>query len=330
METPAPQGAAANIIRPHRDGNGRFFNPWPHVQRTHPIAKLIKWLVFSKNAFRDIKRGRKAQFPALRPDLRALDASGKDYLVWLGHSTVLFKLASKTIITDPVFWDVNFLVRRKAPLPLDPAELPRIDYVLISHGHYDHLNTRTVKFLIKNHDPVFVTGPGYGRYLSSLGSRKNVALDWGETHGFDGVTVTALPIQHWSKRSLFDTNTMLWCSYLIEHAGKRCYWVADGAYYGGFAGIGERYGPIDIYLAPVGAYEPRWFMKDVHMNPEEALRSAMDVRARVFVPIHWGTFDLSDEPLWMPVERLREVYSAVTGAPELRILGHGGATSIGG
>jgi L-ascorbate metabolism protein UlaG (beta-lactamase superfamily) len=117
---------------------------------------------------------------------------------------------------------------------------------------------------------------------------------------------------------------MLWCSYLIEHEGRRYYWAGDTGYFNGFRDIGEKYGPIDVFFGPIGAYEPRWFMKDNHMNPEETLKAANDLRTKVFVPIHWGTFDLSDEPLGLPVERTKELWGPPMGF-ELKLLDHGGS-----
>lgn len=305
----------------HHDDNGRFFNPWTQ-KRAHPYLKLIKWLVFSRNRFRAEKK-EPVSFKVLRPDFNTLNSPGGDCITWLGHSTVLMRLGGKALITDPVFWDVNLLVRRKTPLPVDPMELPPIDYVLISHSHYDHLDTKSVKFLKKASDPVFITGPGYEGYFKSIGVSKHLVLDWKEEFLAGDVRIVSLPVQHWSKRTLFDTDKMLWCSYLIERGETKYYWIGDTGYYEGYKEIGERWGPIDVLMVPVGAYEPRWFMKNHHVNPEEALKIARDVKARLMIPIHWGTFDLTDEPLSLPIKRLLEVHDAGKD-PALVILDHGG------
>ncbi|MBI5588758.1 MAG: MBL fold metallo-hydrolase [Deltaproteobacteria bacterium] len=305
----------------HHDNNGRFFNPWTQKRR-HPYLKLIKWLVFSRNRFRAEKK-EPVSFKVLRPDFNTPNSSGGDCITWLGHSTVLMRLAGKVLITDPVFWDVNLLVRRKTPAPVDPRELPPIDYVLISHSHYDHLNTKSVKFLKKAFDPVFITGPGYEGYFKSIGVSKHLVLDWKEEFRAGNIRIVSLPVQHWSKRTLFDTDKMLWCSYLIERGETKYYWIGDTGYYEGYKEIGERWGPIDVLMVPVGAYEPRWFMKNHHVNPEEALMIASDVRARLMIPIHWGTFDLTDEPLSLPIKHLREIHDGGKD-PALVILDHGG------
>lgn len=303
------------------DKDGRFYNPWLG-EEARSFTDFLRWKL-SKNPYAEEKKTKPA-FTVRAPDFRSLEAHEGDWFVWLGHSTVLMRVGGKTILTDPVFWDVNFLIRRQTPLPVDPASLPAVDIVLISHGHYDHLDTKSIKFLKDRFDPFFVTGPGYSGYFASLGITRHASVDWAEAYATDGTRITALPVQHWSKRGILDGNRMLWCSYLVEHEGKRYYWVGDSGYFDGFREIGERYGPMDVFFGPIGAYEPRWFMSDNHMDPEEALRAASDVKAKVFVPIHWGTFDLSDEPLDLPVRRLKEVYKEDSGVL-LKFLDHGGS-----
>ncbi|MEK7773981.1 MAG: MBL fold metallo-hydrolase [Deltaproteobacteria bacterium] len=311
------------MIKPHKDRNHRFYNSWAQKRKWVSID-LVKWLVFSKNRFREEKK-KPVTFPVERPDFELLKKENSDYIVWLGHSTVLMSVGGKTVITDPVFRDVNFIIKRKTPFPVDPDALPRIDYVLISHGHYDHLNTKSVKFLKERFDPVFVSGPGYEDYFKSTGISRRVTIGWWEEHSDAGLRITSIPVQHWSRRTIFDANRMLWCGFLMENLpnGKKYCWLGDTGYFDGFKDIGERFGPMDFLLVPVGAYEPRWFMKPSHLNPEEALMAARDLRAKTVIPIHWGTFDLTDEPLYLPIERLKEVYDDASGM-ELKILNHGG------
>jgi len=307
----------------HHAPGGGFLNPW-YAGKKRNFFDFLRWR-FSRNPYGNEKT-KEVRFNVLRPDFSSLDKTRADYAVWLGHSTVLIKAGARTIITDPVFWDIPVFIKsikRKTPLPVAPDLLPRVDYVLISHGHYDHLDTESIKFLKKRFDPLFITGPGYEPYFSSLGISRHIALDWWEEYREGDVKIRALPIQHWSKRFFFGADKMLWASFLIEHGGKRHYWIGDSGYFEGFREIGEKFGPMDVLFVPIGAYEPRWFMKTYHMNPEEAVRVAGDVRAKTFIPIHWGTFDLTDEPLNLPLKRLKEVYKEQSG-PALKVLPHGG------
>lgn len=303
------------------DNDGRFYNPWLG-EEGRSFFDFLRWK-FSDNPYEEEKR-HKPVFKVMRPDFHALERQKGDWFVWLGHSTVLMRVGGSTIITDPVFWDVNFLVRRATPFPVEPEELPKVDIILISHGHYDHLDTKSLEFLKERFDPVFLTGPGYESYFRSLGTTKHASINWSESYSADGVKITSLPVQHWSKRGFFDGNRMLWCSFLVERGKKRYYWAGDTGYFGGFRDIGEKYGPIDVFFGPIGAYEPRWFMKENHMDPAEALEAARDLLAKVFVPIHWGTFDLSDEPLGLPPKKVEELYDTSYGF-ELKILEHGGS-----
>jgi L-ascorbate metabolism protein UlaG (beta-lactamase superfamily) len=309
----------------HHRADGTFSNPWC-IDCGKGFLDLLKWR-FSRNSFRELRK-RVVGLQVKTPDFERLAGTPGDYMVWLGHSTVLMRVGGKTILTDPVFGDVNFLIRRKTPFPIEPEKFPRVDYVLISHAHYDHLNTETIESLRDRFDPFFVTGPGYGAYFASIGTSKHVVVDWWETHRAASVLITSLPVQHWSKRWFNDTNRSLWSSFLIEAGGRKYYWVGDSGYYRGFSEIGEKFGPIDVLFVPVGSYEPRWFMKTNHMNPEEAVRVAGDVRAKTFIPIHWGTFDLTDEPVWFPVERLKKLYKGVE-SPKLVVLDHGGHFRVG-
>jgi L-ascorbate metabolism protein UlaG (beta-lactamase superfamily) len=307
----------------HHRGDGTFFNPWcATCERS--FVDFLKWRI-SGNPYGDEKK-KTARFPVERPDMKALEAGAGDYAVWLGHSTVLMRAGNRRVMTDPVFSDINFLLRRKTPFPIEPGGLPSIGFVLISHSHYDHMNTRSLRLLKDLHDPVFVTGPGYGEYFSSvIKTGRHVSLDWTESYSDGGFRITALPAQHWSKRGLSDTNRLLWASFLVEADGRKYFWAGDTGYFSGFKEMGERFGPVDAAFLPIGSYEPRWFMKENHLSPEEALAAAKDLGARVLVPIHWGTFDLTDEPLDLPARRLREAADRDAGGnPAVVILRHGG------
>src|SRR3990170_8819442 len=203
------------------DKDGRYYNPWAE-EGGRSFLDFLKWRL-SRNLWSAEKK-RPYDFAVTRPDFASLNSTEGNWFVWLGHSTVLMRVNGKTIITDPVFWDVNFLVKRKTPFPIEPLLLPKIDFVLISHGHYDHLNTRTIEYLKEQFDPVFITPLGYDEYFSSLGIKKLIQLDWFESREEGGFNITSLPVQHWSKRKFFGDNAMLWASYLIEADKRKYYW----------------------------------------------------------------------------------------------------------
>lgn len=191
--------------------------------------------------------------------------------------------------------------------------LGEVDAVLISHSHYDHLDKATIREL--RDDTEFVVPRGLRKWFERMGKLKVREFDWGESATVSGVHVSCLPAQHFSSRTLWDRDTTLWCGWLLESAGTKVYFAGDSGYSPSFRDIGERHGPMDLAMIPIGAYEPRWFMKPMHVNPEEAVQIHLDVRARKSVACHWGTFCLTDEPMSEPPVRLRAALRAA-GIPE--------------
>ena len=244
--------------------------------------------------------------------LRENVSRGAPTVTWIGHATLLVQLEHVTFLTDPN-WS-----NRPSPVPvLGPSryvkpgllmdDLPAIDFVLISHNHYDHLDLPTLRSLAKrNPETVFYVPLGNGELLRKQGIENVKELDWGQAVVYDGVNVHCLPSQHWSKRGLTDDLRALWSSWAVAGAHKRFYFAGDTGYLSGFESIGQKLGPFDLVALPIGAYEPRAMMRDSHMNPEEALHAAVDLRADRVVAIHFGTFDLSDEPLDEPPQRFRD------------------------
>jgi L-ascorbate metabolism protein UlaG (beta-lactamase superfamily) len=227
----------------------------------------------------------------------------------VNHATVLVQLGGVNILTDPVWSDsvgpapwIGF-VRHKAPgIAFD--DLPPIDAVVISHNHYDHLDLPTLVRLAERHHPVFVAGLGTARLLAESGVRHAIDLDWWQALDVDGVKITFAPAQHWSRRGLDDANGILWGSFLLEAGGTSVYFAGDTAAGPHFAAIRRRLGAPDIALLPIGAYEPRWFMRPQHMSPAEAADAHLALGARRSVAVHWGTFDLSDEGIDDPPRAL--------------------------
>jgi N-acyl-phosphatidylethanolamine-hydrolysing phospholipase D len=232
-------------------------------------------------------------------------------VTWIGHATLLVQLGHATFLTDPTWSDrpspVPFLGPRRYVEPgLEIDELPPIDFVVISHNHYDHLDLPTLRSLAKrNPETLFYVPLGNASLLQQQGIDNVEELDWGQTAVYKGVTIHCLPSQHWSKRSLTDDHKALWSSWAVTGAERRFYFAGDTGYFSGFQAIGSRLGPFDLVALPIGAYEPRAMMRESHMNPEEALLAAIDLRASRAMAMHFGTFDLSDEPLAEPPLRFR-------------------------
>jgi N-acyl-phosphatidylethanolamine-hydrolysing phospholipase D len=235
---------------------------------------------------------------------------------WIGHSTVLLQIGGLNVLTDPMFSERAFPLqwmgpRRVMPPALALESLPPLDVVLLTHSHYDHLDKSSVKRLARSHpDATWVAPLALGAYLRGFGVRDVVELDWWQQAEVRGARVTATPARHFSARRAGDRNKTLWCGYAVEVAGRRLYFAGDTAYHPEFGAIGERRGPFDFVMMPIGAYDPRWFMHVVHVNPEEAVQACVDLCSPypertmpLVLGIHWGTFRLTDEPMDEPPRR---------------------------
>ncbi len=257
--------------------------------------------------------------PLTRPDLppQAAELAA----TWLGHATVLLEVEGRWVLTDPV-WSDRVSPSRKVgpsrnhPVPMPLADLPRLDAVLISHDHYDHLDTATIDTLLststaEGNDFPFIVPLGIGRHLSRWGVPESriVELDWDESHQARGLRFTCTEARHFSGRSL-GNNTTLWASWVIAGPGSgsdpgHCvFFGGDSGYTPAFADIGERHGPFELTILPIGAYDARW--PDVHMDPEQAVRAHGELRGATLLPIHWATFDLAFHTWSEPVERAVE------------------------
>ena len=213
-------------------------------------------------------------------------------ITWIGHSTFLIQLDGKNILTDPVWANRLGTDKRLSPPGIDLTDLPLIDYVLISHSHYDHLHYSSLKRLKGN--PLFLVPIGLGSWFKRKGFNKTVELSWWEQQTVLGLTFTFVPAQHWTKRTLTDTNTSHWGGWIIKSPQKTIYFVGDSGYFKGFKEIGEKFA-IDYCLMPIGAYEPEWFMAVQHVSPEEAVRAFIDSGAKFMIPMHYGAFRLADD-----------------------------------
>ena len=313
----------------------RYVNPWP----TRPPAgheNVIRWALAHR--FRRPPDPSTAVVQLATPDFPERPAPSDLIVTWLGHSTTLLQLGGLNILTDPVWADraspVRFAgPRRRLPAAIAIDQLPPVDAVVISHNHYDHLDLTAVRQLAGRYpDAAWITPAGVGSLVARVGARHVVERSWWEDHTLGTVRFMCVPAQHSSGRGVRDRNRSLWCGWTIVVSGaveRSVYFAGDTAYCPVFAEIASRIGPFDVCLLPVGAYEPRWYMQYVHMTPEEAVRAFSDltsgtVESSSFVPIHWGTFRIADDPLDEPPRRLRAEWSAKNlPAGSLAFLAHG-------
>jgi L-ascorbate metabolism protein UlaG (beta-lactamase superfamily) len=268
-----------------------------------PPGAVLRWAVLDKLRGRRRKSPATASVPFVKTSpasVAAAPAVGEPArLTWLGHASWLVQLDGLSILIDPIFGErISYVIKRNGPVPLSVAELPRIDATLITHGHYDHYDKPSVLAVGAR----VLLGKGLAADLKL--PRTELAW-WDAERLTDTVRVSFVPSQHWSRRGLFDVNRALWGGFVIEGSKSRIYHSGDTAYFDGFSEIGSRFGPIDAALLPIGAYDPGWFMEKQHMNPEQATQAFIDLKAREFFAMHWGTFKLTDEPLLEPPERLR-------------------------
>jgi L-ascorbate metabolism protein UlaG (beta-lactamase superfamily) len=265
---------------------------------------VLKWAVVDRVLGRRHPDRRPVDTPRVTPDLEALQhppqAGQGVRLTWIGHASWLIQLDGVSLLIDPIFsHGIGPGIRRHVPPAIEVRGLPSIDAQLVTHNHRDHLDVPSLKGVGR---PI-VAGLGLAKFFSGLGLACT-ELDWWGSTRVGAVSLHFVPSQHWSRRGVSDMNETLWGGFVIEGTSARIYHSGDTAYFEGFKDIGERFGPIDAALLPIGAYDPAWFMGKQHMNPEEAVRAFGDLAAREFVAMHWGTFQLTDEPMDEPPRRL--------------------------
>jgi len=257
-------------------------------------------------------------------------SSPEDIVVtYIGHSTFMLRVGGLTILTDPIFslrcspvsWAGPKRVRRPG---VRLADLPPIDLILLSHNHYDHMDLPSLRALRGRGDAVVLTALGNGSRLTRLGFTHVEALDWWGSTQVGKALVTATPARHFSARTLWDRNRSLWSGFMIEAAGRRLLFAGDSGAGGHWAEIGKKLGPPDLALLPIGAYEPRWMMAAVHMNPQEAVQAHQALGAQRSIGMHFGTFRLTDEAVDAPVQALSLARDAAKlGPSQFSILGFG-------
>lgn len=242
--------------------------------------------------------------PAVEPDLALIHGPDDGMrLTWLGHAGFLVSIGGGNLLVDPVLSPrVARVYTNHVPSPLVPADWPKLDALLISHNHYDHLDATAVR-AVASHVPV-VLPQGLGRWFERWNPRPIEELAWWQEIEIGGVRVTLVPSRHWSRRGVLDVNRTHWGGFVLEAGNDSIYHSGDSAWFDGFSKIGRRFPGLDVAMLPVGAYEPGWFMENNHLNPEQACRAFLDTSARTFVPMHWGSIRLTDETLSEPIERV--------------------------
>jgi len=321
-------GCATNpdydATRAHHTENG-FRNLYPYEQPG--FLNFLRWQWERRDP--PPPAGGYASLPVLRPDTAMLAANRTaTTITWIGHATLLLQIGGLNILTDPQFSEraspVSFAgPRRKVRLPLTLAELPRIDVVVISHNHYDHLDRDTVMGLNAQPGgpPQFLVPLGVDHWMRDQGITRVRGMDWWQRVDFgNGMAVHFVPSHHWSARSFTDRFATLWGGYVVERTGAapfRFYFAGDTGYSPLFANeLRQRFAPIDLAALPIGAYEPRWFMRNQHINPAEAVQIVRDLDARAAIGMHWGTFEMTDEALDVPPRELAEALKAAGEKPE--------------
>ena len=306
----------------HRSSDGHFLNPWPDA-KPPTFRDVITW----SRTRRSTPRGRPILPAHVQPGFaQPRAATGTLSATWIGHSTVLLQVGALNVLTDPMWSGRASPVQWAGPHRLTTPgialdALPPIDVVLLSHNHYDHLDAASVRAIARRHPAArWFTPLGVARYVRRWGGRAITELDWWGAIDADGVA--CVPAQHASGRTPFDRMRTLWCGWTLRSGEHSIYFAGDTAYHSEFGEIARRHGPFDMCVLPVGAYEPRWFMRPVHVNPDEAVRAYVDIaRAHPAAPppvalaVHWGTFSLADEPVDEPPRRAADVWRAA-GLPQ--------------
>lgn len=321
----------------HHDPNGGFRNPWPG-SALHGFRGLIKWMLTRSRresaTSSDLAVGAASQ--ELPPDV-----SDGLSVTWVGHSSFLIQFGGTNILTDPIWSNRASPVGFAGPKRLVPPgvaleALPQIDVTVLSHDHYDHLDDNTVRRLIAKFPAMtWVTPLGVGDFLKKRGAESVRELDWWAETVVESASFACTPAQHFSGRYPWNRNATLWCGWTIRIGETSVFFAGDTGLHPEFGQIAERFGPFDMSILPIGAYDPRWFMHPVHMAPEEAVSAFQAIeathpnRSGVMVASHWGTFRLTDEPVMEPPALTRDAWSAANLLPEnLWILAHGESRAL--
>lgn len=274
-------------------------------KRTMNFSSILKF-IFNNTP----DRVPKSELPAVTPDFEAFKFASNDIkLIWFGHSSILLSLDGKMILIDPVLSSTTgpfgFMMKRFRATVAEPSTLPAIDVVVISHDHYDHLDTDTIR-AFKEKQTKFMVPLGVGAHLRHWGiaAERITEMDWWQSANVDGIQFTATPAQHFSGRSLVNQTKSLWASWVVQSKKHRVYFSGDSGYDVHFKEIGDKLGPFDIAFIENGQYNEKW--PEVHLHPADSIQAYFDLRAKKYFPMHWGMFSLAMHAWHEPVERLSE------------------------
>ena len=307
----------------HFDGR-RFFNP--NGANGQPFWAVPRMLLSPRTRWPSAVPVEPQRPPACGP--------GEVIVTFIGHASFLVQSGAANVLIDPVYArrasPVSFAgPRRVRPPGVRYEDLPPISLVLLSHNHYDHCDLAILQQLERSFHAPVVTPLGNGALLRKVGIVQVEELDWWETASGTPLPVTLTQAQHFSARGPFDRNAALWGGFLIEVGGYRILHTGDSGYGPHFREIAARLAPIDLALVPIGAYEPRWFMKDIHMNPAEAVQAHRDLAARRSIAMHFGTFQLTPEGIDEPARELTKALQELgVSAEEFRVLGVGDSVAV--
>jgi L-ascorbate metabolism protein UlaG (beta-lactamase superfamily) len=285
------------------DEDGRFMNH-EHAWKLD-YGKVLRYIMH-RNPQREIKKQDTWRIPVLKDDRWLTDPADK--IVWLGHASFFIQLLGIRILIDPVYGKLPN-GRRFSDMPVAPEKLLNIDYILVSHAHYDHCDKSSIKLVTANNPKArLLMGLKLDGLISNWTSNKIQTAGWYQQYKLEhDFKITFLPSIHWANRSLFDMGTTLWGGFMMEKDGKRIYYGGDSAHGSHFNDVGTLFQNIDVALIGVGAYAPAWFMGPMHQNPYDAVKAFNATGAKTLIPFHYGTFDLSDEPMGEPEQILNKL-----------------------